>query len=117
MITVLVVDDDVVARMLLRHMLERDGCSVVETQNLAGARAVICHERVDLAVIDLNLGDENGLDLVPELTADDVRCVLLTGSRNDSRLEDPRMGMVSARLAKPVSSDELGALITALTVA
>ncbi len=113
----LIVDDDVVSRALLRYIVGREGCAVVETQSLAAARAVLSHEQVNLALVDLNLGDENGLDLVPELRASDVVAVLLSGSRRDPRLSDPRMALLSAHLTKPVSSDELGALLTALTAA
>lgn len=66
--TVLVVDDDVVIRRLVRTGLELEGLRVIEAASLGQARAVL-GESVDGVVLDRQLADGDGLVLVPELTA------------------------------------------------
>jgi DNA-binding NarL/FixJ family response regulator len=63
----------------------RTGMIVVgEAENRRESLAAIAHEIPDIILLDLDLGDENGLDLLPELMAavPDARIILLTGLRD-----------------------------------
>jgi DNA-binding NarL/FixJ family response regulator len=85
-IRILLIDDHAVMRTGLRMIIEnRPGMVVVgEAANRREALDAIANEPPDIILLDLDLGDEHGLDLLPELTAalTDVRVILLTGLRD-----------------------------------
>ncbi|MBX3469108.1 MAG: sigma-54-dependent Fis family transcriptional regulator [Planctomycetes bacterium] len=66
---VLVVDDEANIRRTLRLCLEADGARVVEATSAEGALAALGREPFDLALLDLRLGQDDGLQLIPALLA------------------------------------------------
>jgi two-component system, NarL family, nitrate/nitrite response regulator NarL len=85
-IRVLLIDDHVVMRMGLRMLIENQpGLRVVgEATDRGAAIHSAAREQPDIILLDLDLGDENGLDLLPELrtAAKGARVIVLTGIRN-----------------------------------
>ena len=85
-IRILMIDDHAVLRAGLRMIIEsRMGMVVVgEAENRRESLAAIAQEPPDIILLDLDLGDENGLDLLPELltAVRDARIILLTGIRD-----------------------------------
>ncbi|SNR84911.1 response regulator [Puniceibacterium sediminis] len=78
--TVLVVDDDPKVRVLLRRCLESDGFLVDEAENGSGVRAAFAESLPDLVTLDLNLGNEDGLDVAREIRrSHDVPIIMVTG--------------------------------------
>ena len=69
MAQILVVDDDHNILQVLRMRLESDGHNVFMASNTAQALSRIVADRVDLALIDLKLKDEDGMALM-----EDLRC-------------------------------------------
>jgi DNA-binding NarL/FixJ family response regulator len=86
LIRILMIDDHALLRTGLRMIIEsRTGMIVVgEAENRRESLAAIAHEIPDIILLDLDLGDENGLDLLPDLLAavPDARIILLTGLRD-----------------------------------
>ncbi|MCO5172183.1 MAG: sigma-54 dependent transcriptional regulator [Planctomycetes bacterium] len=68
-LAVLVVDDEANIRRTLRLCLEADGARVVEATSAEGALAALGREPFDLALVDLRLGQDDGLQLIPALLA------------------------------------------------
>ena len=66
---VLVVDDEKNIRATLVACLESAGCRVVEAANSASARGAVERAVFDLVFLDLRVGEENGLELLPWLLA------------------------------------------------
>jgi diguanylate cyclase (GGDEF)-like protein len=64
---VLVVDDDVGIRRLVRTGLELEGYAVIEAATMAQARALL-DQAIDGVVLDRQLPDGNGADLIGELS-------------------------------------------------
>lgn len=81
-IRVLLIEDHLVVRAALRMLIEsRPGLVVVgEAANHAEALALAAREQPDIILLDLVLGAENGLELLPELraAARDARVLVLT---------------------------------------
>jgi NtrC-family two-component system response regulator AlgB len=67
---VLVIDDDKNIRVTLGVCLEGMGCEVQSARDAAAARGALAERPFDLAFLDLRLGNESGLDLLPRLLAD-----------------------------------------------
>ncbi len=68
-LNVLIVDDEKNIRSVLVACLESAGCRVVEASSCASARAAVERAVFDLAFLDLRVGEESGLDLLPWLLA------------------------------------------------
>ena len=68
-LNILVVDDEINIRKTLTFCLEGEGHKVVAVSNPADARAEAARRSFDMAFVDLRLGAEYGLDLIPELLA------------------------------------------------
>ena len=64
---VLIVDDEKNIRRTLRMVLEGEGHVVHEAGSIAEADVVIARESIDLILLDVKLGEDNGLDLLRSL--------------------------------------------------
>jgi DNA-binding NarL/FixJ family response regulator len=108
-IRVLLVDDHKVIRDGLRDLIEsRPGMIVVgDAGDRAGALEAAAREQPDVIVLDLDLGEDSGLDLLPELleAASGTNIIVLTGVRQS---EDRDRAMELG--AKGVVLKEKGAL-------
>jgi DNA-binding response OmpR family regulator len=111
--TVLVVDDERSLRLLCRVNLELDGHVVHEASTLAEARRLIDQEAPDVILLDLHLGNEDGLDLLDEVEALElpVRVVLLSGS---SEVGPELRTRVAGVLGKPFELGRLAAAVSGL---
>jgi CheY-like chemotaxis protein len=66
---ILHVDDDRDVLALVTHAL-RSTADVISADSLASARHTLATERIDAVVLDMALGAESGLDLLPDLRDD-----------------------------------------------
>ena len=80
--TVLIVDDDASLRLLCRVNLELEGYHVLEAPSVAAAEAAVAADPVDLFLLDIHIGADDGLALMRSLRAREHRApvVLFTGS-------------------------------------
>jgi len=104
----LVDDDDVFVRVLARALGAR-GLIVSTAGNRAGALAAAREGAPDFIVLDLKLGDDNGLALIPELLDLDprVRILLLTGYASIATAVEAIKRGAWDYLAKPVDADQV----------
>jgi CheY-like chemotaxis protein len=101
----LVVEDEAVVAMALEDMLLRLGCLVVgPALRLKPALELAAAERLDGAVLDINLGDERSFPVAELLRARSVPFLFATGY-GGSGLEPPFAE--APVLAKPYSLDAL----------
>lgn len=75
--TALIVDDDPILRMLVRRSAERAGFSVVEAASLRELCQHLEQFAPAVVVLDLNLGDAVGKELLVELAQADCSSPLL----------------------------------------
>ena len=101
--TVLVVDDDPSLRLLCRVNLELEGYAVVEAGTIGEAERALDNGGVDVVLLDLHLGNEHGISLVPALEQRGLgsSVALLTGSPG-SRLPEG-----ATVIPKPFAIDDL----------
>jgi two-component system, NtrC family, response regulator AlgB len=92
---VLVVDDEKNIRSTLTVCLESMGCEVAAVPSGVAALERAARAHVDLAFVDLRLGGESGIDLIPALLAEcsDIAVVVITAYASfDSAVEAIRRG-------------------------
>jgi DNA-binding response OmpR family regulator len=79
---VLVVDDDKSIRGLLADYLSKHALRVTAVTNSHEASRVFAAESVDLLIVDLHLGHEDGLEIVRNLASKtDVPIIIISGNR------------------------------------
>lgn len=80
--TILIVDDDASLRLLCRVNLELDGYNVLEAPSVAAAEDLVASGAVDLFLLDVHIGADDGLALMRSLRAREhaAPVVLFTGS-------------------------------------
>lgn len=115
---ILIVDDDVDVLTALKDVveLELESCQVYSASNIEQAKLLAQDIKLDVALLDIKLGQDNGLDLLSDLKSihPDVSCVMLTAFRDNKYTVDAvRLG-ASDYLYKPINPDELIRTITKL---
>jgi len=68
-----------------------------ETATLNGAMEMAEQARPDLAIVDINLGEDTGIDLIPRLKARHPNMIILVLSMYDERYYSERMLRLGAR--------------------
>src|SRR4051812_11950439 len=90
-ISILIVDDHAVLRFGLRAILEtQERLAVVgEATDSSSALALATEKQPDIVLLDLDLGKENGFDLIPDLlnAAPNTRVLVVTGMRDPAAHE------------------------------
>jgi two-component system, NtrC family, response regulator AlgB len=106
---ILLVDDEAPILRTFRYCLEDEGHRVTTAQSSEQALAALAHEVFDLCFLDLRLGEESGLDLLPRLRAAApwMRVVVATAySSIEVAVEAMRAGAADF-LVKPCSPEQL----------
>ena len=107
--TLLLVDDDAVYRNRLAKAITARGYEVLSAENAEAALALARGQVVELAVLDLRMPGESGLELLRQLRAlhPEVRVVMLTGYGSIATvMEAVHLGAVNY-LTKPADVDDL----------
>lgn len=107
--TILIVEDDDAFRAILVQALGARGYEVRGVADAAAALSAARQESPEMAVVDLRLGAESGLDVVRELKAIDssTAIVVLTGYGSiATALESIRLGALHY-LTKPTDPDRI----------
>ena len=80
MIRVLIIDDEDTVRLLYQKELENDGWQVCSVADAAAAVATLEQEEFDAIILDIEMPDINGLELLPQLReiAPNTRIILNT---------------------------------------
>jgi two-component system phosphate regulon response regulator OmpR len=104
--TILVVDDDASLRLLCRINLELEGYRVVEAPTVADAEEALAGGGVDLVLLDVHVGADDGIALMRSLRRRKHRAsvVLFTGS---AHLDPETRAEADGVVAKPFRLDEL----------
>lgn len=113
---ILVVDDDLRLRDLLRRYLAEQGFNVVTAENAQAMNKLWIRERYDLLVLDLMLPGEDGLSICRRLrgAGDQTPIIMLTAKGEDvDRIVGLEMG-ADDYLPKPFNPRELVARINAV---
>lgn len=109
------VDDEAAVRELLKDCLEMEGFAVTEARNGTEINEQLERHAIDLITLDLNLGGENGFDLVREIRATrNVPIVMITGKGDTiDRVVGLELG-ADDYIAKPFQLREVVARIRAV---
>ncbi len=116
MATVLIVDDDPNARLLVSTLLTHGGHEALESADARDALAIALERRPDLIITDLSLPEMSGSEFIRALRLDartrSTRVALYTATAIDAAMRDfMQIYGVVAALPKPAEPRELLAAI------
>jgi two-component system response regulator RegA len=114
--SLLIVEDDKSFLIRLARAMETRGFSVATAESVADGLMQVERAAPAFAVVDMRLGDGNGLDVVSALKKrrPDARAIVLTGYGNiASAVNAVKLGAVDY-LAKPADADDVIAALLAL---
>ncbi|WP_070000933.1 response regulator transcription factor [Cellulosilyticum sp. I15G10I2] len=108
---VLIIDDDRAVRKLVKTALKYDSMSVTEASSDSDALFLIRSNSYDLILLDIMLGDANGLDLLKRIHDINIHIpiILLSGKKEEN---DKVLGLelgADDYITKPFSPAELSA--------
>jgi DNA-binding NtrC family response regulator len=105
---ILIVDDEADLRLLLKSVVEED-FNVVEAESGAALTKLLAGDPVDVVLLDLNLKDSHGLDLLPDIKKSwpDAEVVVITGEATlENAVEATKRGAFHF-IAKPFKIPEI----------
>jgi two-component system OmpR family response regulator len=115
-LTCVVVEDDLTMRQLVTNYLEENGIRAISASRREEVTGILVRHKPDIVVLDLRLGQDDGLDLLREIRAQsDVPVIIVTGHRRDEvdRVVGLELG-ADDYLTKPFGLRELLARIKAV---
>ncbi|WP_294394151.1 response regulator transcription factor [uncultured Sphingomonas sp.] len=105
---VLIVDDEVAIRRLLRNTLERAGYAVAEAMDGREAMAAAAAGHPDAVLLDLGLPDRDGLALIPLLRKAGDLVILVVSAREATEEKVAALDLgADDYVTKPFDTDEL----------
>ena len=110
---ILIIDDELSIRLTLAEILKNDGYEVMIAENGQVALDMISHHVFDLALIDINLGDMKGTEVLSamrEKSLDTVAIILTAHASLKTAVDALRDGAYDY-LFKPCQVDELREVI------
>ena len=107
--SILIVDDEANIRKTLSYCLAAEGHTVISVSNPSDAVDEARRRSFDLALVDLKLGEENGMDLIPVLLSSSswTKIVVITAHASiQSAVEAIKRGAADY-IAKPFTPDQV----------
>jgi len=107
--TILVIDDEEVMREILESLLSADGYRVKLAATAEDGLSIVGRESIDLAIVDVMLPDQSGLDLLEELKRSDPElvAVMITAFASvETAIEAMKRGAFDY-ITKPFKNDEV----------
>lgn len=118
-VTVLIVDDSKLARIVAGKALTelQPEWQRVEASSAAQALAVVAEQTIDLAVIDFNMSEKDGLTLAAELSAlyPTMPLAIITANVQDEVIARARE-VGAAFVPKPVTAEGLKGFVSGATL-
>lgn len=110
MSTILVVDDEIGIRDLLREILMDEGHTVLTAENAKQAKEIRLSENLDLVLLDIWMPDTDGITLLKEWQAEGqltMPVIMMSGHATiDTAVEATRIGAINF-LEKPITMNKL----------
>ncbi|WP_319585937.1 endopeptidase La [uncultured Desulfobulbus sp.] len=107
--TILIVDDEEIARANMEHVLRKEGYACYCAGNGAVALEIMAQEDIDLVITDLKMERMDGIELLQHINriSPEIPVIMVTGFATVSSAVDALKKGAAHYLGKPVNLDEL----------
>jgi len=108
-LSILIVDDEANIRKTLSYCLAAEGHSVIAVSNTVDAIREAGTRSFDMAFVDLKIGEENGLDLIPMLLSNSswTKIVVITAHASIESVVEAMQRGAADYIAKPFTPDQV----------
>ena len=114
--TVLIVEDEILIRMMLADTLLDEGYDVVEAANVLEAVAVLGQRKIDAVITDVDMpGGLSGLDLARMISTSHMNVPVIVAS-GGHRLQSEELPGDAVFIPKPYGLDVIATLVGDMTV-
>jgi DNA-binding NtrC family response regulator len=107
MSTILVVDDEPGLRLLYSAELEDEGYQVVAAENCATAAEILANRQIDLVVLDIQIKQESGLDMLQTIVKERSGLPVILCSAYNCYKDDFSSWLADAYIVKSSDLTEL----------
>ena len=108
---ILVVDDEPVTQLMLGLMLQRSNYKVITAVDGQDAMNHLANEKIDLAIIDVNMPKMDGMTMLQRLRADKrfekLPVIMFTAQGQERIRQEAAQKGATGFLTKPASSTEV----------
>jgi len=111
---VLIVDGDATARTVLNAAIARAGMSVAAVATIAQARAVLARDAVGIVLLELELPDGHGFDLLRDLQFGPSAAIVVTTMHQHAHIARSRSFGAIDYVTKPFNPRDLAGRVRAL---
>jgi two-component system cell cycle response regulator DivK len=115
---ILLVEDDPASRRLIRAVLHRHHYRIAEAEDLAQAQHLLAHTLPRLVLLDLRLGEGNGLELVERIRSEPylahIPIIVITAQAMQRDEDRVLRAGVDAYVSKPIDTRRLPLLVDEL---
>jgi len=111
---VLIVDGDPTARTVLNAAIARAGLSVDAVATLEEARGLLAHAAFDVVLLELELPDGHGFDLLRELRGRHVAAIVVSSMHQHAHIARSRTFGAVDYVTKPFSPSDVVARVLPL---
>lgn len=107
--SILIVDDEEIARTNMAHILAKDGFFCHSANNGLEALAVLAKEEIDLVITDLKMERMDGIELLQQINrvSPEIPVIMVTGFATVTSAVEALKKGAAHYLGKPVNLDEL----------
>jgi DNA-binding response OmpR family regulator len=113
--SILIVEDEWNLRLLYSQEFKSEGYEVVAVPDGASAREQVRQRKFDLAIVDVKLDGESGLDVLREIMSEDRQLRVILNSAYSSFMSDFTSWSADAYLVKSSDLSELKSKVKELT--
>lgn len=108
-IKLLMVDDEAKICDLVKTILSKMGYNVLTALNTQAAMEVVKKERPNLVLLDIRMGAESGLDILPKIKEFDknIKVVMLTAMEDEENIRQSKSLGADDYMVKPLTADYL----------
>ncbi len=114
--SILIVEDEWNLRLLYSQELKAEGFEVVAVSDGTSAREQVRQRKFDLAIVDVKLEGESGLEVLREIMSADRHLRVILNSAYSSFMSDFTSWSADAYLVKSSDLSELKSKVRELTV-
>jgi two-component system, NtrC family, response regulator PilR len=112
-ITILVVDDEEMMRVLLTKILTRDGYRIVTAEDGQAALDLLASEKVQIIISDIKMPRVNGFELLKAVKADypQIGVIMMTAYGDTFTVKDALLLGADEYVTKPFKSYEISLVV------
>lgn len=109
----LIVDDEIDVREFAKRFFTKRGIDVTTASGGADALKIIEEDRPDLVLLDIQMEEINGIDVLKTLRErrDDMKVIMVTGAEDPAVIEEANSLDIKGYVHKPLVLEELEKIV------